>query len=239
MAAGDYSLEPRVVVLSPGGGSSTTSLLPLGVTIGCGQTIDAHTDFLVDIESLPLCAEGSLTVAGRVLAEQEITSLELSVNGGAPTSLCAPCGVSPVYSADVELVEGANRIVVVAVDAGGRQASAMTTVHAGSEPSALDQRPFSEPLLVSKAPSGLVLTWERHDGVSSHLFRGTLASLHQARGYDHQAIAACGLIDPEWSEPIASEDVYYLAGAPCAATTSSVGRDSAGAERPPARPACP
>ena len=111
------------------------------------------------------------------------------------------------------------------------------------EPSALDLRPGAEPLRVRKDPAGLALSWEAVGGGPWDAYRGTIPTKGLASRplpYDHGDFGACGSLvarvvvpaDPGLSH-------YFLAVLRCAAGSSSYGRDSTGAERPPASPACP
>ena len=106
----------------------------------------------------------------------------------------------------------------------------------GPEPSPLDLRPDSPPLLVRRDATSLLLTWEDVGATSYALRRGTIAAL-VAGSYDDEAIL-CGLPGPAASAAIGGPDAYFLAVSEDGGAESSHGRDSDGVERPAGTP-CP
>jgi len=111
----------------------------------------------------------------------------------------------------------------------------------GDEPSALDLAPLVQPLRVGKDPenSGWIeLTWESDGLEADHeLVQGSLASLATG-AYDHAGFGACrlptGRLPMRWPR----RDSYFLVIGRCSDVRSSAGRDSFGAERPPAIDSC-
>ncbi len=99
------------------------------------------------------------------------------------------------------------------------------------EPSALDVDPLATPLLVSRTPMGLALTWEDLGaGRIYHAYRGTLGDW-----YDHADIGACDLVTPDAVVVEEDGDHYFLAVTEgCGGAESTTGRDSFGAGRPSA-----
>ena len=106
------------------------------------------------------------------------------------------------------------------------------------EPSALDVRPGAAPLTVRRAAGGLSLAWEWSAGQVDGVYRGTLASLHGTRRYDH-AVDQCGVTAGAAGVATPAADSYWLVATSCGAVESSYGRDSFGVERPPAASPCP
>src|SRR5205823_237873 len=99
------------------------------------------------------------------------------------------------------------------------------------EPSALDRRPSSAPLRLTREAAQLVLTWEPQAGRGADVYQGTLASLHDARRYDHAGMGACEIPDGRLALDVPPGGVYFLVAGTCGWGDGSLGRDSLGRER--------
>lgn len=99
-----------------------------------------------------------------------------------------------------------------------------------AEPSALDVVPAAAPFALAVEGAELLLTWEDVGEEAYRVHVGRLGSLLSNRRYDHVPVSE----GPESAArmPVPAGDRYFLAGAACAAGTSSLGRDSGGDERP-------
>jgi len=103
----------------------------------------------------------------------------------------------------------------------------------------------ASPLLVTATDgSSVTWQWENLPGEAElyHLYRGSLASLRSGV-YDHAVITAaqCSLASnaATVSDKADGLDAYYLVGAHRNCRDGSLGKDSAGADRPGANPSCP
>lgn len=103
------------------------------------------------------------------------------------------------------------------------------------------------PLTLTLRGNDIDLDWDDEPGAYGYnVYRGTLASLGSGV-YDHQTIAGtvnglCGVTTSYTSlkgEALDTADVYYLVSAYNNAGEGIVGKDSAGANQPPASPGCP
>jgi hypothetical protein len=240
---GTYTLHPSFTSLSPGGSTTQQDLAPLTLTVGCQQVLEVVPDVYVRIDaSLPECTtEETVHLTGTVVGTNDIASVSHAVSGGAPVVVCAACGPNPPIDVDVPLVRGANSVRVEAVDSAGNVAATTVFTRRVAEPSALDRAPAAEPLRVRRDVRGdLVITWETGGG-PFNAYRGSIASLHVGRTYDHGEVGACAESASTVTLPNDAGSWYYLvveAGCPSAPETS-YGRNSFGVERPAANPRCP
>jgi hypothetical protein len=239
---GTYVLSPSFNAVNPVDGRiSSVQVMPVPVIVGCRQVIDMYPEIGIQIgvDDVPPCSEaGMIPVSGNVRSEVPITEITYSVSGGAPVIICTNCGISPPFAASIPIADQDNAIVIRAVDTAGRSASVTAFTQWAPEPSALDRRPGSPPLLVRRDTAGsLVITWEARAAAS--VYRGTTRSLQVDRDYDHAGIGACDLASGTLTVPAGSGSVYFLAGGTCAWGDGSLGRDSFGRERAPARNRCP
>lgn len=106
------------------------------------------------------------------------------------------------------------------------------------EPSALDLRDVP-PVVVSRDSGGasLRLGWEESTERKQGLYGGTLASLWQAREYDHVGVA-CDLGSTGATLPMPPGSVYFLVVDRIVDVESSYGRDSYRRERPASATPC-
>jgi hypothetical protein len=112
------------------------------------------------------------------------------------------------------------------------------------EPSALDMNVSATPLRVSKLPGAMLrLSWQDVSIVAYDIYRGTIPPDRtmgaRAAAYDHAAAGACRLPAAEGRVMEGSGNFYYLVAGHCRTAISSLGRDSFGAEIPPAGSPCP
>jgi hypothetical protein len=238
--AGSYTLLPTFDAINPDGRTSTVRVAPIPVTLGCRQvlTLSPELGITIGVDDVPPCTEAGLVhVSGSVRSDEPVQSVTISVNGDAPITACTDCGVSPSFEADVPLGDGASEVLVRATDVSGRSADVTAYSRWAPEPSALDLRPGSTPLLVARAPGGgLRLTWEA--GGEANVYRGSIASLHRGM-YDHAGFGACGIGSASLDVPGDTGNWYYLASGTCEWGDGSLGRDSRGVRRPGARDRCP
>lgn len=243
LPAGDYTLEPTMEEVNPTGGSTTTSLPEFPLRVGCRQSIVARPEVQVELsEDLPRCTlETSVTVTGMARASAGLARIERIVDGGAPEAICTDCGTEHEFSFDVT-VSGAHDITVRAVSGLGDEATALATTTHSTEPmelSALDRDPAAPPLLIGRTQAGhLKLRWEPSTAGTATVQEGSLASLWDARSYDHVARAPCRLESSEITFEAPEANSYYLVAAACGDAPRPVGRDSNGVGRPVGT-ACP
>ncbi|MEM7244023.1 MAG: hypothetical protein AAF533_01695 [Acidobacteriota bacterium] len=87
------------------------------------------------------------------------------------------------------------------------------------------------PLQVSRPSLGEVrLDWETGAGDEHRVNVGSLDALRS--GYDHLVVAQLDPADGTTTLSLTSSSQYFLVGAACGVTPSSLGRDSSGMERP-------
>src|SRR6185369_2873039 len=89
----------------------------------------------------------------------------------------------------------------------------------------------------------LRLSWEDAAMPAYDVYRGTIppdrTMAARASAYDHDAFGACSVPSPQVDVPQDSGNFYFLVAAHCTLEISSLGRDSFGAEIPPAASPCP
>jgi hypothetical protein len=178
---------------------STRSPVPTGTPALDG--VPLATEVLGELAKTPCFPDQTFTGAFRA----DVTALVVGDGRHALTGLIG----DGTWTAET-LTEGATLLVV------------------GTEPSALDLRPGSEPLRVTRrSPGVLAITGE--DGAESQLWRGAVGLFH-----DHAPVA-CGLRVSAADVPSEPGDWYSLA-AGCGPTAVG-GRDSFGSARPTAEEA--
>jgi hypothetical protein len=125
----EYTFTPRITALNPGGGTSSVTLQPVEIKLGCRQVVDAWLDFHLGLLAPRSCtAEDEVTLAGKVTGLEPIDRIEYTLNGGPATVHCAPCGVEPEYSITLPLDLGLNVVVITAHGSTGRSAAARSEV---------------------------------------------------------------------------------------------------------------
>lgn len=241
LAAGDWTLTPTVRSINPGGGTSTTELMPVSLRVGCRQVISMFPDFILELDPVPPCVEaGFLQISGRVRGDADVSRIEATANGGAPVIACTGCGVEPTFTLAIPLDAAPNEIVVRAIDSESREATTSGFTQHVEEPSAIDRRPGSEPLRVRKAAAGgLELTWQDVAGAAANVYRGTLDALWLGRAYDHAGFGACDVAGGRVPVEHPAGGAYFVVGGACGWGDGSLGRDWLGRELPPARNRCP
>jgi hypothetical protein len=242
MPQGQWVLQPYFSTVNAGGGSSMTQVMPVPLTVGCRQILDVYPEIGVAIGAgdVPPCAEaGVVTVTGAVRSVEPVDRITYGLAGQAPQTWCTSCGMSPTFSIDVVLPDEDNEIVVSAVDASGRTASLSAFTRWAREPSATDRRTNVAPLRVRRAaaPGNLALQWEAWGTAS--LYRGDLLELRRTHAYTHRGFDACGVDGGALEVRDDAGSWYFLVGGTCEWGDGSLGRDSFGRERPPARDRCP
>ncbi|MCG8459314.1 MAG: HYR domain-containing protein, partial [Holophagales bacterium] len=124
---------------NPGPFTAGVTTVTCSETDSCGNTASCTFTVTVVEETAspvpevrltaPVCsAEPLVTVNGDVLADEEVTRIAASVDGGPETEICLPCGVDPSFSFDASLAACDNSVRVTARDAGGEVGEAMATV---------------------------------------------------------------------------------------------------------------
>jgi hypothetical protein len=133
-----YDLHPHISALNPSGGTSMVGLNPVTFELGCKQTYEIWADFVLHLDSPPLCtSQPAVTLTGSIEGESSIENIEYTVNGGAPVTYCTSCGTDPPFSIDVTLADGVNDIAITAVDSLGRTALVTTQIEKTNTPPGL------------------------------------------------------------------------------------------------------
>ena len=193
------------------------------------------------MSQLPGCTEaGTLSLRGQVTGSAPVARITWQVNADPVQTSCVNCGVAPSFDLPIAMSDSDATVVVTAEAADGRVSARTAFSRFAPEPSATDRRPGAPALLVNKLGGDIVLTWESIPGKDASVYRGTINSLHAARTYDHAGFGACHVSGGAMALDVldAPGSHYFLIGTPCGWGDSSLGRDSFGAEHPPALERC-
>ena len=126
---GDYTFNPTIESVNPGGGSSHNTLLPITYSVQPCRNIVFCPELQMTLTSLPMCATNRLLhVSGSTVSQTNVARIYYELNGAAPVNVCNNCDPNLPFGFDIVLADCVNTLKVTATNAGGCVASVESTI---------------------------------------------------------------------------------------------------------------